>query len=59
MQLIADICAVGVVLPGQGGEAAVFRGAAISGRVAAEMGVGIGQEDIGEVLWSIMVSDEF
>jgi ribulose kinase len=57
MQRIADVCGVSIVLPGQSGEAAVVRGAAMLGRVAAEVSVNVGKEDVGELLWRIMVSN--
>lgn len=58
MQMFADICYAGVVLPKDPGGAVVL-GAAILGRFAAEVKqkgtVRMGEEEQGEALWRIMV----
>ncbi|KAJ7179530.1 FGGY family of carbohydrate kinase [Mycena filopes] len=60
MQLFADVCGVGVVVPRKGEHAgAVVRGAAVLGRFAAERaqgaGAALGEKEQGEALWRIMV----
>src|ERR1700722_18866472 len=54
IRLIADVCGVGVVLPGEG-EGAMVRGAAMLGRLASEA-EGMNEKDASELLWTIMVS---
>ncbi|KAF8211569.1 Pentulose kinase [Mycena galopus ATCC 62051] len=56
MQLFADVCGVGVVLPYEH-SGAVVRGAAVLGRFAAEVAGqgGMGEREQDEMLWRIMV----
>lgn len=56
MKLIADVCRINVVLPGEGGEGAVVRGAAMLGRFAAEVKEATRREERAELLWKIMAS---